>query len=161
VGSLWGGSAAARTVVRDDNLRAELRPFEHVALAAFESHDHLAVGAVRRKLSGAQATWATSGRWATPATPGGVAAAPQPLAGLRTAWSLLLGRVAPPRARRHVPAGRRASCVTFDTLRRLREILALFDKALRGPAAAGRRSMLVGVSAHCTQGGCRLSCVEM
>ena len=66
MGSLWGGSAAARTVVRDDNLRAELHAFELVALAAFESHDHLAVIAARRKLSDAYA-WAT---WAAPRPPG-------------------------------------------------------------------------------------------
>ena len=68
-GSLWGGSAAARTVVRDDNLLAELHPFELVALATFESHDHLAVGAARRKTQRRLRLGHLGDFWATPATP--------------------------------------------------------------------------------------------
>ena len=53
-GCALGTPPAARTVVCDDNLRAEIRPLERVALATFDSHDHLAAGAARRTLSGAR-----------------------------------------------------------------------------------------------------------
>ena len=87
---------------------------------------------------------------------------PQPLAGLHAARALLHGRVAPPRARAPSPGGPCGPAVSpLTRCAGLREVLALLDQTLAGPAAARRGSVLVGVAAHCAQGGCRLSHVAV